>query len=184
MVGLAGGVAVLWQAACSGPGTTGGVGAPGANRPEVQLRGVTFDRIRGGQIVASGRAEALTFHRSGERLSATGVQARVLAAGGGLLDALGTLELTAPSVAGDLGAGRARASGGVQLGCGDGTRGFTDHVDLDRQTGRLVADAPVQFTGPTLKLSAQALEARTDGSSVSLHRGVRGELRAAAGGRP
>jgi hypothetical protein len=156
-----------------------GVGAPDGDgaSPDLTLRGVTFARLAGGRVVASGAADELRYRRSGGRFEVAQGRARVFPGPGAeALRSLGEVRLTAPLMQGELQGRTAIASGGVDAIAARGDTARTERVTLDGKGRTLSGDRPVDASGPGYTVSGHNFLARTDGSRVQVGGGAVGKL--------
>jgi len=173
---LGGWVALALAWACSQP-TNPAVSAISAplDAPDLSLLGVAFARSSEGQVVARGTAERLDYQRPGGRVRASRASAIIYPEEGTGLATLGTVRVLARDVDGEVPSRRGTASGGVRADAARGDTALTDRVDLDGSWLR--GSAPVTASGPGYRVNGNGILARTDGTSIQLNSGVRGQMR-------
>jgi hypothetical protein len=135
---------------------------------------VAFARLSEGQVVARGTAEQLDYRRAGGRVLASGGSAIVHPSPGSGLAPFGTVRVVARAVEGEIPNRHGSASGGVRLDAARGDTALTERVEFDGQVLR--SSTPVAAHGPGYRVNGNGLAARTDGSSIELTSGVKGQL--------
>jgi lipopolysaccharide export system protein LptA len=152
-------------------GALAAAGRP-ALRPErestVELRNVSFDRLSGGRLVASGTARELLFQRKEGRFQAVAATALFRAGPGGSSGSLGDLQLLSPRVEGRLQPREARALESVLVRAERGDELTTESLSWDGTAGRVATAAPLELAGPGYRFRASGLQAKSDGSDVLL----------------
>ena len=166
LVGCAMSIAALSIVGCEPAGP-----APEHRPPEVALDGVRFRAWRGPELAASGTAARAVYLRDSGRVDAS--DARVTIPRPGAPD----LEVTAPSLHGDLPARAWRASGGVVLTRGDATA-RTPSARWAESDGMVRGDEAVVLSGPGYRLEGPSFTADPRTGDVD----VRGGVRLVAGG--
>lgn len=86
----------------------------------------------------------------------------------------GTVRFVARDAEGEIPNRRASASGGVRLDAARGDTALTERVEYEGHVLR--SNSPVAAQGPGYKVNGEGLVARTDGSSIQLISGVKGQL--------
>jgi hypothetical protein len=142
-----------------------------ARPPEVALEGVQFRAWRGAEVAASGTAARAVYLRDSGKVDA--VDARVTLPRPGTPD----LEVSAPSLQGDLPARTWRASGGVVLTRGDASA-RTPTARWAESDGLVRGDEAVVLSGPGYRLEGPSFVADPRTGDVD----VRGGVRLVAGG--
>jgi hypothetical protein len=135
---------------------------------------VAFARLSEGQVVARGTAERLDYRRAGGRVVASGGSAIVHPSPGSGLAPFGTVRFAAREAEGEIPSRRGSASGGVRLDAARGDTALTERVEYEGHVLR--SSAPVAANGPGYRVNGNGLVARTDGSSIDLTSGVKGQL--------
>jgi hypothetical protein len=127
--------------------------------PQVSLFGVTLRAWQGNELVAMGIATQLTYDRNSGALDASGVRVRfpstadTARANRGLTS---DLELSAPSLVGDLPSRQAQGNGGVTVRSSAGLLARTPSARFDGVGLVARGSDPIEVVGPGYALDARA----------------------------
>jgi len=142
--------------------------------PDLSLQGVAFARLSEGQVVARGTAERLDYQRAGGRVVASHGAGVVYPLPGTSLAQFGTVRFFANDVDGEVPNRRGTASGNVRMETTRGDSATTERIECEGDLLR--SNVPVAAKGPGYRVEANGLLAKTDGSSIKLTQGVKGQL--------
>jgi lipopolysaccharide export system protein LptC len=134
--------------------------------PMATLTGIHFEYFQGRDLAAVGRASDVTYERTTGDLTASQVVVRIASRGdpGALRPAVGGMELSAPTVVGNLFRKQAEGSRGVVMRTGAGIVAHTEKARIDGQSMRAAGKDPVLVEGPGYTLTADSFQSSlTDG---------------------
>jgi hypothetical protein len=174
------GAALLLGCSGSGAGTGRAVSAPSlpTESPDLALSDVAFVRLSEGRIAARGTARELLYRRSGGRLDARTAWTTLHPDPDTGSAMFGEIQMSSPTVEGEIGGRRGTAAGGVTFRAVRGDEGRTERILWDGAADLLTGDRPVDARGPGYTVRSQGFTARADGSNVTLNGGVAGTLQA------
>jgi hypothetical protein len=143
--------------------------------PQVSLFGVTLHAWQGNELVAMGNAAQLTYDRTSGALDASGVWLR-------FPRLTSNLELSAPSMTGNLPARQAEGNGGVSVRSSAGLVAHTQSARFDGQGLVARGKDPIEVSGPGYALDAQTFTFHFLTEELVFEGGVESRLGAAGTG--
>jgi len=153
--------------------TVSAISAP-VDAPDLSLQGVAFARLSEGQVVARGTADRLDYRRAGGRVVASHGGGLVYPLPGTSLAQFGTVQFVANHFDGEVPNRRGTASGNVRMHTARGDTATTERIDCEGDLLR--SSVPVAAKGPGYRVEGNGLLAKTDGTSIQLTQGVKGQL--------
>lgn len=127
--------------------------------PMATLTGIRLEYFRGGDLAAVGRAAEVTYERMTGDLTGSDVVVRISSREepGSLRPAVGGMELTAPTMVGNLWHKQAEGSRGVAIRTGAGVVASTQKARIEGLRAR--GNDPVHIEGPGYVLTADSFDA-------------------------
>ncbi len=128
--------------------------------PMATLKGIRLEYFQGNDLAAVARATELTYERTNGDLTASDVVLRIASRqeAGALRPAVGGMELSAPTVAGNLFRKQAAGSGGVEMRTGAGIVAHTPRAQIDGERMRAAGTDPVHVEAPTYTLTSDSFQ--------------------------